>query len=114
MRRRDVAVIGAGAAGLAAAGELARKGHQVGLFEARNRLGGRILTHRDERMPLPDESLATFLSRRPGGRSFSSGRGVASEFGPPGKCMRCCDVHERDAASQDRGPVAQEREEGPR
>jgi monoamine oxidase len=39
---RHVAVIGAGAAGLMAARELARAGRQVTVIEARDRLGGRI------------------------------------------------------------------------
>lgn len=44
----DVIVIGGGAAGLAAAGELGHDGFSVTLLEARNRLGGRILTlHRN-------------------------------------------------------------------
>jgi monoamine oxidase len=38
----DVAVIGAGAAGLVAAGELSRSGLKVELLEARDRIGGRI------------------------------------------------------------------------
>jgi monoamine oxidase len=37
----DVAVIGAGMAGIIAARDLSSKGHKVVLLEARNRLGGR-------------------------------------------------------------------------
>jgi monoamine oxidase len=61
MEKLDVAVIGAGAAGLAAAAELHRKGLTVALFEARDRIGGRILTHRDARVPLPIELGAEFV-----------------------------------------------------
>jgi monoamine oxidase len=57
----DVAVIGAGVAGLAAAGELRRQGFQVAVYEARDRIGGRILTHRDERFPMPLELGAEFI-----------------------------------------------------
>src|SRR5438876_257571 len=42
----DVIVIGAGAAGLAAARDLADRGADVLLLEARNRIGGRIHTLR--------------------------------------------------------------------
>ncbi len=42
----DVVVVGAGAAGLMAARELARRGLRVSVLEARDRIGGRILTHR--------------------------------------------------------------------
>ncbi len=57
----DVAVIGAGVAGLAAAGELCRQGFQVAVYEARDRIGGRILTHRDARFPMPLELGAEFI-----------------------------------------------------
>lgn len=61
MEPLDVAIVGAGAAGLAAAGELRRKGLRVAVFEARDRPGGRILTCRDERVPVPVELGAEFL-----------------------------------------------------
>jgi monoamine oxidase len=43
----DVIVVGAGAAGLAAAAELGRAGLRVTLLEARDRIGGRIFTQTD-------------------------------------------------------------------
>ena len=44
--RRQVIVIGAGIAGLAAARTLADRGHDAVLLEARDRIGGRIWTSR--------------------------------------------------------------------
>ncbi|HYG65386.1 MAG TPA: FAD-dependent oxidoreductase, partial [Thermoanaerobaculia bacterium] len=44
METIDLAIIGAGVAGLAAADELCRKGLTLAVFEARDRIGGRILT----------------------------------------------------------------------
>src|SRR3981189_574139 len=43
----DVIVIGAGASGLAAAGELGRSGLSVILLEARDRVGGRMFTQQE-------------------------------------------------------------------
>ena len=57
----DVAVVGAGVAGLAAAREIQKTGLRVAVFEARDRIGGRIFTHRDPRVPLPVELGAEFV-----------------------------------------------------
>ena len=47
----DVVVVGAGVAGLAAARRLVAAGANVAVLEARDRVGGRILTVRDDRPP---------------------------------------------------------------
>lgn len=57
----DALVIGAGAAGLSAAGELSRAGLRVTVLEARPRLGGRILTLHDPLVPVPIELGAEFV-----------------------------------------------------
>ena len=66
MSRKDpthFVVVGAGAAGLMAARELARAGRLVTVLEARDRLGGRIF-------PLPE---AEFGYRAEGGAEFVHG-----------------------------------------
>lgn len=57
----SVLVIGAGAAGLAAARDLAAAGLSVTIVEARDRIGGRIHTIRDESVNLPLELGAEFV-----------------------------------------------------
>ncbi len=57
----DTVIIGAGAAGLSAASELASSGHRVLILEARERLGGRILTDRTTLAPMPVELGAEFI-----------------------------------------------------
>jgi monoamine oxidase len=61
----DAIVIGAGAAGLSAAGDLAQNGLRVTVLEARDRLGGRILTRRSPSEELPIELGAEFVHGRP-------------------------------------------------
>ena len=61
----DVLVIGAGVAGLSAAAELAASGLEVTVLEARDRLGGRILTRRARSASWPVELGAEFIHGRP-------------------------------------------------
>jgi monoamine oxidase len=58
----DVIIIGAGAAGLAAAGVLSASGIQVIVLEARDRIGGRIFTRHGD---LPIELGAEFIHGKP-------------------------------------------------
>lgn len=57
----DVVIVGAGAAGLAAARELNRRGIRAIVLEARERLGGRIHTIRDTGSATPIELGAEFV-----------------------------------------------------
>ena len=57
----DCIVIGAGAAGLAAADELSRKGARVLILEARDRIGGRCWTRRIPGLSIPVELGAEFI-----------------------------------------------------
>lgn len=59
----DVLIIGAGVAGLTAAGELSSRGLRVLLLEGRDRIGGRILT--DQSNPFPVELGAEFVHGHP-------------------------------------------------
>jgi monoamine oxidase len=61
----QVAIIGAGVAGLAAAQVLSAAGVKVCILEAKNRIGGRIHTVRDPRFALPFEFGAEFIHGRP-------------------------------------------------
>lgn len=54
-------VIGAGAAGLAAARDLSRAGGEVVVLEARDRIGGRVFTHVDAKGSVPIELGAEFV-----------------------------------------------------
>ena len=61
MRTFDVIVLGAGAAGLAAARALRRSGRSVAVLEARQRIGGRVMTEWVSDGPLPVELGAEFV-----------------------------------------------------
>jgi monoamine oxidase len=61
----DVIVVGAGAAGITAALKLHDAGLWVTIVEARDRIGGRILTLRDSKFNSPVELGAEFIHGRP-------------------------------------------------
>src|SRR5262245_13289211 len=61
----DVIIIGAGAAGLAAADELARARCSVLVLEARDRVGGRCWTRSDADLSVPVEMGPEFIHGRP-------------------------------------------------
>jgi monoamine oxidase len=66
-RSVEVAVIGAGAAGIAAARELHHHGVEIAIFEARDRIGGRVWTLHDTNASVPIELGAEFIhGRAPG------------------------------------------------
>lgn len=65
MTQFDVVVIGAGAAGLAAARALSDHGLSLALLEARDRIGGRIYTTWPAGVGLPVELGAEFVHGRP-------------------------------------------------
>jgi len=60
----DVLVLGAGAAGLAAASQLSGAGFTVCILEARDRIGGRVWTRHEPGFPLPIELGAEFIHGR--------------------------------------------------
>ena len=61
----DVIIVGAGAAGLAAARALEAQGRTVLILEARDRIGGRVRTLRHPQLPVPIELGAEFLHGAP-------------------------------------------------
>lgn len=61
----DIIILGAGVAGLACAAELASSKKQVLILESRNRIGGRICTHKDRKIQVPLELGAEFLHGDP-------------------------------------------------
>ena len=64
-KRVDVLIVGAGAAGLAAARDLSQAGRTVVIVEARPRVGGRVLTVHDPQSPAPVELGAEFVHGEP-------------------------------------------------
>lgn len=64
--RKKIAILGAGMAGLTAAYELSELGHEVVVFEAQNRVGGRAWTCRfgDESLPAAERPYHEFGAMR--------------------------------------------------
>ena len=60
----SILIVGAGAAGLAAARDLSRAGHEVTVLEARDRIGGRVFTQMGPHSPAPIELGAEFIHGR--------------------------------------------------
>jgi phytoene dehydrogenase-like protein len=58
-------IIGAGAAGLAAAARIATTARSALVFEARDRLGGRCWTHCEPGLAVPVELRAEFIHGTP-------------------------------------------------
>ena len=65
MPNPDIIILGAGAAGLSAAVELAQAGLKVTILEARDRIGGRIFSKHDPVCDAPVELGAEFIHGRP-------------------------------------------------
>lgn len=65
MGEPDVVIVGAGAAGLVAAGVVSAAGRSVEVVEARGRVGGRIHTVRDRALGIPVELGAEFIHGEP-------------------------------------------------
>jgi monoamine oxidase len=61
MPNKATIIIGAGAAGLAAARDLVRAGQEVVVLEARDRIGGRVFTLTDTKHSIPIELGAEFV-----------------------------------------------------
>ena len=72
---KHVIIIGAGFAGLAAAHELVKKGIKVTVLEARNRIGGRVFSHK-----IPGEELVVELGAEWVGNSHTRIHELCKEF----------------------------------
>lgn len=77
-----VAVIGGGIAGLVAAWDLQRAGARVTLYDAADRLGGKLVTSPVGDRPV-DAGPDTFLARVPHGRVLCEELGLAGELTSP-------------------------------
>lgn len=89
--RFDTLIIGAGAAGLAAAAALAPSRQSILVLEARDRVGGRIWTRQEPGLPVPIELGAEFIHGEPGSTFELMHRfGVAAvdTHGPHWTCRR--------------------------
>lgn len=97
-RTRRVVVVGAGAAGLAAADVLLRHGVAVTVLEARDRTGGRVDTRVDPVLRVPIEAGAEFVHGRPAGTVALARRAHAALREVPPRHLRRRGGRRRDAA----------------
>ena len=106
-RRYDVAVVGAGLAGLSAAAALTRHGAEVAVLEARDRVGGRLLSMSDvgEAVDLgatwfwPDEPLVRALADDLGIATFSQHLAGDALFEPDHSTIHRLDGNPLDGPS---------------
>ena len=75
VKPKHVIILGAGFSGLAAAHELVKKGIKVTVLEARNRIGGRVFSHR-----IPGEDLVVELGAEWVGDSHDRIKALCKEF----------------------------------
>lgn len=80
MSRDSCIVIGAGLSGLAAAYELTQHGWDVTVLEARERLGGRVLTHTFKNAPAPYRKLYCELGGEWIGRGHKQMKALCAKF----------------------------------
>jgi len=99
----DCAVIGAGVAGLAAARKLAEAGSRVIVIEARERVGGRLLTVSPEGESTPVELGAEFVHGRPPELLSLLDEGGLAYYETAGEQMRYEGGVLRGAVGQDSG-----------
>jgi monoamine oxidase len=91
----DVIVIGGGLAGLAATSQLAEAGKTVLLLEARNRLGGRVLTRRIPHLPHPIELGPEWIDQSSSIFSLLHESGAATVAAEGGRYLRVGGALER-------------------
>jgi oxygen-dependent protoporphyrinogen oxidase len=76
---KSIAIVGAGATGLAAAHRLAQLGHRVRVFERSGRIGGAVRTERTEEGWLVESGPNSLLSGKPGLAQLLDELGIAGE-----------------------------------
>ncbi len=79
--RPSVIILGAGLSGLAAAMKLKDNGYEVTILEARNRIGGRVFSHKITDEPVPQDNLVIELGAEWIGGSHERIIALCDQFG---------------------------------